>query len=648
MTIYRTTPQTQATDLRNQEGHYLPKVETAFDKLTLMVQEQGEILSRAIIVDITSTETVPTPSELLAAETAAIAAAAAAATSETNAAASETAAGSSETNAAASETAAGLSETAAGLSETAAETAETNAAASETAAETAETNAAASAAAAAASETAAETAETNAETAETNADASETAAAASAAAAAASAAAVNTNTKASVSVISTANLTLSGVQTIDSYAGSANDRVCAAGQTDPVDNGIYVMAAGAWSRSDDMDEPSETLTANFYVDNGTNYADTKWIQTGDVATIGVDDIVFVQTETGVSVDTAANWTSSDPTLSVGAIGYESDTHLSKVGDGSTAWTSLAYMQTRAQQNGPVGIGVLPADMTATGLEIVDKGGIQFAIKESTSATVAGFYSNRAAGLPVAQIVAYNDGVQISGIYTRVGTTVDDGYMEFLTAEGGASSVAMRIAQDGKVGIGTIPDELSHISGASANLKLVSTSGAAVVQIRGASDEDADLRLYNSSVMKWRFGNDVSVGNYLRVYDSSDSSRAVHIIPGGTSWVTGSDSRLKDNIRTMGSRLTDVLNIKVREWDNYKEGIGFVAQELYECIPEAVSVCTDEIITKEKAEEMERLGDEGKLLNPWGVSRDFVIPALVKAFQEYVEMTNKRIEQLEAA
>ena len=42
-------------------------------------------------------------------------------------------------------------------------------------------------------------------------------------------------------------------------------------------------------------------------------------------------------------DTAANWTAADPTLLAGELGYETDTGYWKVGDGSTAWTSLAYI-----------------------------------------------------------------------------------------------------------------------------------------------------------------------------------------------------------------------------------------------------------------------------------------------------------------
>lgn len=42
-------------------------------------------------------------------------------------------------------------------------------------------------------------------------------------------------------------------------------------------------------------------------------------------------------------DTASNFTSSNPTLAAGEPGYETDTGKVKVGDGSTAWVSLAYL-----------------------------------------------------------------------------------------------------------------------------------------------------------------------------------------------------------------------------------------------------------------------------------------------------------------
>jgi len=41
-------------------------------------------------------------------------------------------------------------------------------------------------------------------------------------------------------------------------------------------------------------------------------------------------------------DTAANWTTNNPTLAAGEIGFETDTNQFKIGDGTTVWTSIAY------------------------------------------------------------------------------------------------------------------------------------------------------------------------------------------------------------------------------------------------------------------------------------------------------------------
>jgi hypothetical protein len=50
----------------------------------------------------------------------------------------------------------------------------------------------------------------------------------------------------------------------------------------------------------------------------------------------------VQTQIQTRRGTAATWTSTNPTLAAGEIGFESDTNKFKIGTGSTAWTALAY------------------------------------------------------------------------------------------------------------------------------------------------------------------------------------------------------------------------------------------------------------------------------------------------------------------
>ena len=44
-------------------------------------------------------------------------------------------------------------------------------------------------------------------------------------------------------------------------------------------------------------------------------------------------------------DTAADWTSNNPTMAAGEFGWESDTNRSKIGTGTTAWNSLEYADT---------------------------------------------------------------------------------------------------------------------------------------------------------------------------------------------------------------------------------------------------------------------------------------------------------------
>ena len=99
--------------------------------------------------------------------------------------------------------------------------------------------------------------------------------------------------KAPVDIASTADLTLSGEQTIDGVLTSAS-RILVKDQTAAAENGIYVTAAGAWSRATDMDVASEFDSASVFVSNGTANADTGFVQTSTVATVDTDAVTFVQ------------------------------------------------------------------------------------------------------------------------------------------------------------------------------------------------------------------------------------------------------------------------------------------------------------------------------------------------------------------
>lgn len=104
------------------------------------------------------------------------------------------------------------------------------------------------------------------------------------------------DSKASVRTVSTTNITLSGTPTIDGVALVAGNRHLAAGQTTASQNGVYVVAAGAWTRALDADQSSEiTPGAFWFVEEGTVNGKTQWrVNNTGAITLGTTAISIVQ------------------------------------------------------------------------------------------------------------------------------------------------------------------------------------------------------------------------------------------------------------------------------------------------------------------------------------------------------------------
>lgn len=112
--------------------------------------------------------------------------------------------------------------------------------------------------------------------------------------------------KGSVKAATTANITLSGAQTIDGIALVAGDRCLVKNQTTTSQNGIYVVAASTWSRATDMDVWTEVPGAFTFVEQGSTLADTGWVCTSDQGgTIGTTAVTFTQFS-GAGTYTAGN------------------------------------------------------------------------------------------------------------------------------------------------------------------------------------------------------------------------------------------------------------------------------------------------------------------------------------------------------
>ena len=98
-----------------------------------------------------------------------------------------------------------------------------------------------------------------------------------------------------VKAATTANITLSGTQTIDGVALSVGDTCLVKNQTTASGNGLYTVASSAWTRMPQMDSWAEVPGMMVSVEQGTVNADTLWLSTADPGgTLGTTSITFVQ------------------------------------------------------------------------------------------------------------------------------------------------------------------------------------------------------------------------------------------------------------------------------------------------------------------------------------------------------------------
>ena len=132
--------------------------------------------------------------------------------------------------------------------------------------------------------------------------------------------ALGIDAKASVVAATTANITLSAPQTIDTISVVAADRVLVKNQTLPAENGIYIVAAGAWTRATDADLWTELPGAFVFVERGATQADTGWLCTVDAGgTLNTTGVTFVQFSGSGSVTAGSGITVTGNQVSLATI-----------------------------------------------------------------------------------------------------------------------------------------------------------------------------------------------------------------------------------------------------------------------------------------------------------------------------------------
>lgn len=175
--------------------------------------------------------------------------------------------------------------------------------------------------------------------------------------------------KASCVVATTANITLSGTQTIDGIAVSVGDRVLVKDQTSQANNGIYLVASSTWTRTTDANTWDELVAAFTFIEKGTTQANNGYISTITAGgTLGTTAVTFAQFSGAGQVIAGAGLTKTGNTLDVGTasssrIVVNSD-NIDLAASGVTAGT---YKSVTADAYGRITAGTNPTTLSGFGI-----------------------------------------------------------------------------------------------------------------------------------------------------------------------------------------------------------------------------------------------------------------------------------------
>jgi phage-related tail fiber protein len=176
--------------------------------------------------------------------------------------------------------------------------------------------------------------------------------------------------KDSVRVATTANITLSGTQTVDGVSLVAGDRVLVKNQTTASANGIYVVVSGgAWTRSTDADTTAKVTSGMFtFVEVGTTNADSGWVLTTDgLITLDTTALAFVQFSGAGQIDAGAGLTKTGNTLDVGTASTGRIVVNADNIDLATVGTAGTYRSVTTDAYGRITAGTNPTTLSGYGI-----------------------------------------------------------------------------------------------------------------------------------------------------------------------------------------------------------------------------------------------------------------------------------------
>lgn len=184
-------------------------------------------------------------------------------------------------------------------------------------------------------------------------------------------------------VATLANITLSGLQTIDGYTTLDGDRVLVKDQTNAANNGIYIAAAGAWTRSLDANIWDELISAISFIEYGTQAGGAWFCTATPGGTLGTTPLNWSQFTTSAVYSAGTGLTLTGQVFSITNTGVAANTY------GSATATPVFAVNAQGQITSVTNTTITPAIGSVTGLGT----GVATFLATPTSANLAAIVSD---------------------------------------------------------------------------------------------------------------------------------------------------------------------------------------------------------------------------------------------------------------
>jgi hypothetical protein len=161
-------------------------------------------------------------------------------------------------------------------------------------------------------------------------------------------------------VATLANITLSGLQTIDGYTTLAGDRVLVKNQSNAANNGIYLASATAWTRSLDADQWNDFVSAITFIEYGTQAGGAWFCTAVPGGTLGVTALNWSQFTTSATYSAGTGLTLTGSVFSITPVGT-ANTY------GSATQTPVFTTNASGQVTAVTNTTITPAVGSITGL-----------------------------------------------------------------------------------------------------------------------------------------------------------------------------------------------------------------------------------------------------------------------------------------